>query len=266
LALGGALLAALGLVGHCGQRRLLYFPARESLADATQRAASSRLEPWRSATGELLGWRGAHPSGRCDARALVLHGNAGSAEARDYVRRALQAPEQSRAIEVYLMEYPGYGPRQGEPTEASLIAAANDALEELTRESEVPTLLIGESLGSAVAALATAAHPERVRGVALLTPLASVAAVARRHYPLLPTWLLRDRYRADLALTRMSVPVAFVVAGQDEITFADLGLALYTSYTGPKRLWVEANASHNGLDWSPRRTQWREVVAFLLGE
>jgi hypothetical protein len=103
-----------------------------------------------------------------------------------------------------------------------------------------------------------------VAGVVLVTPLASVPAVARRHYPFVPGFLVRDAYRADEALPRYPGPVAFLVAGRDEVTFTDLGLALHAARAGPKWLWVEERAGHNTLPYDPSDPRWRELVEFVL--
>ncbi len=110
---------------------------------------------------------------------------------------------------------------------------------------------------------AAAEAPRDVDGLLLVTPLASVPAVARRHYPFVPSFVLRDAWRADLALPRYGGAVAFVVAGSDEVVFPDLGTALHGAYPGRKRMWVEEGATHNGLDWSPGLARWREIVEFL---
>jgi pimeloyl-ACP methyl ester carboxylesterase len=243
------------------QRRLLYFPDRSDRASAEARARRLGLEPWTSAGGELLGWRLRSRGAR--GRLVVFHGNAGSALDRTYVAAALAQASPALPLDVYLAEYPGYGPRPGEPSEPALLAAAREALAEARREGTGPLLVAGESLGSAVAALAAAADPRQVDGVALVTPLASLPAVARRHYPLVPAALVRDTWRTDLALGRYRGPVAFVIAGRDEIVFADLGVALHDAYPGPKAMWVDPGATHNAVDWRPGLARWRELVEFL---
>jgi hypothetical protein len=266
LRLLGAVLAgtaALAGVAWLAQRRLLYFPDREDLARAERRARALGLEPWTDG-GELVGWRAPAP-GPARARLVVFHGNAGSALDRGYFAAAFRAALPGLPVEVLLAEYPGYGPRPGAPTEASLLAAARAALASARRGAPGPVLVAGESLGSAVAALAAAADPGAVDGLLLVTPLASVPAVARRHYPLVPGFALRDRWRADLALPGYGGPVAFLVAGADEIVFADLGRALHDAYPGPKRLWLDEGASHNGVAWDPALPRFREMLAFLVG-
>jgi pimeloyl-ACP methyl ester carboxylesterase len=256
-AAAGALLALAWLL----QRRLLYFPDREDRATAEARARRLGLAPWIGARGELLGWRLRTPGAR--GRLVVFHGNAGSALDRTYVAAALTLASPALPLDVYLAEYPGYGPRPGAPSEHALVAAAAEALAAARAEGTGPLLVAGESLGSAVAALAAAAAPDSVSGLLLVTPLASVPAVARRHYPLVPAALVRDAWRTDRALGRYRGPVAFVVAGRDEVVFADLGIGLHDAYRGPRRLWVDPGATHNTIDWSPGAARWREIVEFL---
>lgn len=257
-----AVLAGLGLLAFLAQRRLLYFPSRQAPAQAERAARRLGLEPWTEG-GRFLGWRSPAPGGAPRGRVLVFHGNAGSALDRVYVRDVLQAPGLP-PLEVILVEYPGYGPRPGAPGEGALVEAALEAVG-LARRDGAPLLLWGESLGSAVASLAAAAAPGSVDGLALVTPLASVPAVASRHYPFLPSALVRDTFRADLALPRHPGPAAFLVAGRDEVVFPDLSRSLFDAFPGRKRLWLEEGAGHNTLDYDPRLPRWREMVAFLLG-
>jgi hypothetical protein len=256
-----AALAAVLFLLWLAQRRLLYFPQRSERAADERRARSLGLEPWTDPGGGLLGWRARHRDG-ARGRLVVLHGNAGSALDRSYFVAALASAAPSLPLDVYLVEYPGYGARPGSPSQASLVSAARAAIAAARREGPGPLLLAGESLGSAVAAIAAAEGPG-VDGLLLVTPLASVPAVARRHYPFVPALVHRDAYRADLALPRWGGRVAFLVAGRDEVVFADLGRALFDAYPGSKRLWLEDGATHNALDWRPDLPRWREVVEFL---
>ena len=106
------------------QRRLLYFPERHELEPATTAARRYGLEPW-SADGQFLGWRSASPAQPARAVLLVLHGNAGSALDRTYFRDVFQA---AGPVDVVLLEYPGYGPRLGTPSQQSLVTACSDAV------------------------------------------------------------------------------------------------------------------------------------------
>jgi uncharacterized protein len=216
--------------------------------------------PWRDAGGTLRGWRAA-PRGAVRARVLVLHGNAGSALDRVYYPAALLP----RGLTVALLEYPGYGARPGAPAEASLAAAAVEAVEELAAEGPEPVWLLGESLGSGVAARAARLRPDRVRGLILVTPFARLSDVARHHYPFLPGFLLRDRWAPLDDLATFPGPTAVLVAGRDEVVGADEGRILFAGLSGAKRLWEQPQADHNDLDLRAQHPWWDEVVAFLAG-
>jgi len=129
--------------------------------------------------------------------------------------------------------------------------------------SHKPILLVGESLGRVVASIVGSRQRDAVRGMLLVTPFPNLAVLAQQHYPRLPAWFLRDRFRADEALANFPGPVSFLIAGQDAIAHPGLGLAFFDGYPGTKRLWVEANAGHNSIACSPNRTLWREIPAFL---
>jgi uncharacterized protein len=238
------------------QRRLLYFPRRETEQAALERAARLGLAPWRDRHGILLGWRGTS-SGRV-ARMLVLHGNAGSALDRALYAGALG----KQGVEVTILEYPGYGPRVGSPSIGSLTGAALEAVRELSLEGKEPVWLLGESLGSGVAGRVVASGAV-VDGLVLVTPFARLVDVVKRHYPILPSSLLRDRYEPAADLASFKGPSVLILAGEDEVVGVEQGRRLFAALGGRKRLIVQAGATHNGLDLEPGEALWREAVAFL---
>lgn len=253
---------ALCLLAFVFQRDLMYFPERASETALLVQARRVGLQPWRDGKGALLGWRAPHPKVGA-GRVLAFHGNAGSAVQRAYLARGLQGPEVLPAWDVYILEYPGYGPRPGAPREDRLVAAGLEALDTLVAEGRRPTVLLGESLGSGVAARCAAARPGAVDGLLLVTPLTSMADVAAVHYPFLPRFLVRDRFDAAGVLGGVRAPLALMVAERDEVIPAALGRRLFEDYAGPKRLWSAPGAGHNSWDASPGNPLWREVSAFL---
>ncbi|MDP1692980.1 MAG: alpha/beta hydrolase [Burkholderiaceae bacterium] len=132
-----------------------------------------------------------------------------------------------------------------------------------------PLLLVGESLGAAVAAAAAVANPQRrelTAGLLLITPWDRLAQVGAHHYPWLPVkWMLRDEYDTQARLAGFDRPVLVAVAERDSIVPARFGRALHAGLAGPKRLVVIEAADHN--DWTDRVDAgwWRAAVAFALG-
>ena len=243
------------------QRQLIYFPQVEPEDKLLRVAAAAGLQPWRDSSDALIGW---HTESANDQskRVLVFHGNAGYALHRDYYAAGFLA--QGQYWDVYLFEYPGYGARTGAPSEVDIKAAARHALELLLSHDARPVYLVGESLGSGVASYLASQFPEQVAGMLLVTPFTSLTDVASHHYRFLPVGaLLSERYDAQEALSHYRGPVAFLLAGSDEIVPTPLGQTLYEGYPGPKWLRVEPGAGHNSLNFFPRADWWREATAFL---
>lgn len=259
LAWGFGAYAALCLVAFLLQRRMMYFPERGPEAEAIRQAAQMGLAPWRDGSGRLLGWRraaGAHSR----PRILLLHGNAGDALDRAGYLPVLEAA----GFEGVLLEYPGYGPRDGAPSERALVADGRAALRRLNAEGPGPVFLLGESLGSGVAVQVATAEPGAVAGLLLVTPFARMTEVASRHYPLLPLrLLLRDRWDSLGAIRGYPGPVALVLAGRDEVVGAAQGRRLAAAVPGPVFVREAPWADHNGLPLEPGQPPWPELLDFL---
>ncbi len=254
----------LALVGCASfQRKLIYFPSRASEQTLLAAAREAGLEPWRDEAGALIGWFSRPPRGNVTARFLVFHGNAGYAVHRAHYATGFMA---AANCDVFILEYPGYGSRPGAPSQQSLIEAGEAALRLLKKQDRAPVFLVGESIGSGVAAGVAARAPESVSGMILITPLSRLTDVAGYHFPYLPVrWLLTDRYPAIEWLQEYHGPLAVTVAEDDEVIPNRFGRQLYESYAGPKRLWVKAGM-HNTVYDSLDAPWWREVVGFVIHE
>jgi hypothetical protein len=240
------------------QRRLMYFPDRAREPEALRVARGSGLQPWRDSAGSLIGWRAQRPA--ASSRVLVLHGNAGSGLDRGYYLPLLGTP----ANEVILFEYPGYGPRPGQPSEAVLVAAAEQALLQLKTEAPGPIWLLGESLGSGVACAVAARRPADIAGLILVTPFARMTEVAAWHYPYLPVrLLLRDRWDNLAALRSFAGEVLLVLAGQDEVVGVHQGRKLAEGLGSRARTRCQEQAGHNSLDLRPGAAPWPEIRAWM---
>jgi pimeloyl-ACP methyl ester carboxylesterase len=251
LALPLLLYGALCAFVFANQESLL-FPGRPAPFEAERaEAARDGLAPWTGPDGAFWGWKRTREG--ASTRVLVIHGNGGSAWERASYGDLF--PE----ADLYLLEYPGYGARPGRPTRASLREAAAWALASLPG----PATVVGESLGTGLAAELAAAEPGRVRALLLVTPYDRLLSVARHHYPYLPGFLLRHDLDTAAALSRFPGAVAVVLAGRDEVIPPELGRRAYEAAMGPKGLWTQAEAGHNTVDLRPGSPSMREVTAFL---
>jgi pimeloyl-ACP methyl ester carboxylesterase len=166
-------------------------------------------------------------------------------------------------VSVYVLEYPGYGARPGNPSQDAFLAAAAEALAGIP--ADIPVILLGESIGTGVASATASAHPDRVAGLLLLTPFDSLANVAQHHYPLLPVrWIMRDQYPSQEWLKKFRGPIAIILAEDDTIVPAKFGQKLHDTYAGPKKLIIADQADHNDLLHTLPPSAWQEALNFLL--
>ena len=204
------------------------------------------------------------------ATVVVFHGNGGTALQRGYYVEALRA----RQLRVVLAEYPAYGWRSGEVSEAELVADARRLLERVHEAFGGPLVVWGESLGAGVAAAAVRqlADADRrggvpVDAVILVTPWDTLPNAASAAYPWLPVrGLLRDRYDSLANLSAFEGRVAVLVAERDAVIPAERGLALHAGLSVEKRLWTFPGAGHNSWPSEPGAGWWDEVIAFVLPE
>jgi len=244
------------LIITAAQRRMIYFPTRLQAAPAERWAAEVQLRPWTNATGQVIGWQ--RLISNSVGRVLVFHGNAGCAIDRDFYANRLQAAE---PLDVYLVEYPGYGSRDGEPTQESILNAAREALALL--KSKGPLFVLAESLGTGAASYLAGSSPQDLAGLILIAPYNNFTAAAQAHMPIFPVrWMLKDKFPSDAYLESYRGPVAVLLAGRDEVIPSRLGRKLYEGYIGPKKLWEYPRATHNSVALADANI-WREILAFL---
>jgi pimeloyl-ACP methyl ester carboxylesterase len=246
------------LVAGCAwQRKLLYFPTRLTPAGASQLAAQEGFVPWQNLSGEIIGWRipaAATPTGSV----LIVHGNGGCALNRGYIARPIH---EAGPLEVFVLEYPGYGARAGSSSKTSWLQAGEEAYALLPKHR--PVYVVSESLGTGVAAHLAKLHPKEVAGMVMFVPYDSLPSLAQSRMPLLlPYFFLVDRFNPARWMNDYRGPVKFVLAGRDEIIPPKFGQRLFDGYAGPKLLQNFPDASHNEVAEQPPEW-WREVFNSL---
>jgi pimeloyl-ACP methyl ester carboxylesterase len=214
------------------QRSMLYFP--------THAAVSSRLTQWGDGD-RTIGYCREVPNAH--AIWLMLYGNAGQAADRDYALRCL-----SERDSLYVLEYPGYGAREGSPSLGSMNRAASEAYQLLrSRNPSTPVCVLGESIGSGPAC-ALARETNAPDKIVLVVPFDSLANVASGHFPFLPVRLmLHDAWDNVESLRHYRGPVQIFGAIDDVIIPIKHARALarhvptaqFTAITGGHNDWSE---------------------------
>jgi uncharacterized protein len=162
---------------------------------------------------------------------------------------------------VYLLEYPGYGGREGRFSEKALNESALAAVDLLHTPGR-SLWLVGQSLGSGVACAVVREKPQAVAAVILLTPFRSFFETAASHAPIYPVeWLMRTRFDSAENLQSYPGPVAFFLCQRDSKIPFDQAQRFFQEYAGQKRLWIEPEKDHDAS--ALVLSEWPNVVEWI---
>ncbi|MBI2715865.1 MAG: alpha/beta hydrolase [Rhizobiales bacterium] len=250
----GGLLALMYLF----QRSLMYFPDTTRYAPAAAGLPQAAEVTLVSADGErLIAWhvppRGPKPV------VLYFQGNAGASNLRAERFAWLTAD----GTGLLALSYRGYGGSSGKPTEDGLIRDALAAYDfAAARYPAKRIVLWGESLGTAIA-IALAAE-RTVGGVMLDAPFTSAAAIGAAAYPFAPVrWLIKDKFRSDQRIARVSAPLLVLHGERDRVIPIRFGERLFALAREPKRMVRFPNGEHADLDGHGAPKVVKEFLAEL---
>jgi uncharacterized protein len=223
------------------QDRLVYFPAYT--LSVTPRTLGIDHEDVSLATDDgvnLHGWF--IPATTARATVLFLHGNGGNISHRldkiDIFRRL--------GLNVFIVDYRGYGKSGGKPSETGTYRDARTAWNYLTRTRAIPEsriVIYGESLGGAVALNLAREHPPRA--LIMDSSFLSMPDLGAELYPWLPVrWLTRFHYDSMSLIPQVRVPILIIHSRGDDIVPFHHGQRLFAAANEPKR-FLEIEGSHN---------------------
>jgi uncharacterized protein len=241
------------------QRRLIYFPNHFTSEQVDYLAEAADLERWRDPWGQAIGLKRMSPDQPAIGQVLIVYGNGSwSGGCVGYANDM----QNVAALDVFILEYPGYADRPGSPSQKTLFQAADQALQLLPVNP--PIYLLGESLGSGVAAYLGGTQPDKIAGMILLSPYDRLANVAQQRMPFLPVrWMLIDQFPSEDYLRSYHGSIGIMIDGRDFVVPPAFGQRLYDGYTGPKRLWEFPGGSHITI-MKPKPQFWGEVLDFWM--
>ena len=238
------------------QRDLLYHPPLVNPAVYERMGLQTGMVRWQNAAGQNIGWKKLSSTQPSHGQVMITYGNGGSALGCYHYVDTMQRT----GMDVYVLEYPDYADRSGSPSQASFFQAAEEGFSMLP--TNPPTYLLGESLGTGVAAYLAGTHPTQIGGVVLLAPYNKLVDVAQAHFPQFPVRLLLiDRFNSAWYLEKYHGPVAILTGTADRVVPERFGLRLFTGYGGAKKLWEFPGADHGDV-FGHFGEKWPEIKAF----
>ncbi len=186
---------------------------------------------------------------------IIAHGNASRVE--DW--EAVIGPALRMGMAVLLVEYPGYGRSEGQPSQQSIQQAFEAAYDFYTAMEGIDSnrvVYLGRSLGGGV--VCQLSRTRRANALILVSTFTSLKAFAPGYG--VPAFLLRDTYDSVNALREFGGPV-FVIHGSEDRTIPVAHARALRELKAVVR-YKEYQSHHNNTppDWSDF---WSQIELFL---
>ncbi len=194
---------------------------------------------------------------------LFFHGNAGNISHRVDNLRLFH---QHLGVSVFIIDYRGYGKSVGKASEKGTYADARGALSWLHANGWDNDRIIyfGRSLGAAVATqLATEETPA---GLVLESSFTSIAAMGRKHNPILYLlfgWLIQSHYDTLAKIDQINTPLLLFQGTKDAIVTPVMAEQLFARAGQPKTLHLIEGAGHNDTLSHQQDKYWQAWHDFI---
>lgn len=190
---------------------------------------------------EIHGWycRAENPK----AVVLYCHGNGGNLAGR---ASTLQLLQDKTGVSVLIFDYRGYGRSQGKATVAGAFAdarAARTELAKLAKVNETDIVLMGRSLGGAIAIQLAADAPPR--GLIVENSFSSLREVASEHFPKLAWLVPKNKLNSAQAISEIRCPLLQSHGDADRVISYESGRRLFAAAKHPKHFVTLRGIGHN---------------------
>ncbi|HUK62253.1 MAG TPA: alpha/beta family hydrolase, partial [Dongiaceae bacterium] len=158
------------------------------------------------------------------------------------VLREFQPP----GVALLAVEFRGYGPSTGTPTVAATERDVEAVWRWLAARPELDStrvVVYGRSVGSGPATLLASSHA--VTGLILESPFTSLRAMARVHYPFLPSALAGTRFDNLARITHTRCPVLVIHGDRDGVIPTEEGREIARAAGARAEFWAIPGADHN---------------------
>jgi uncharacterized protein len=238
-----------GYVGLLGllmffENRLIYVPTTAAQHWEKKPAGVEDVELTSADGTRLHAWW--YPGQDAKQTVLYCHGNAGNLSHRG---PAMLILGDKLDASVLIIDYPGYGKSEGQPTEQGCYAAADAAYSWLTDKKNIAPkkiVLYGASLGGGV--VTDLASRKEHRALVLIKTFSSLPDVASDLYWWLPMpthLLMRNQMNSVSKIKQVHGPVFIAHGTADRLIPYAHGQRLYDAANQPKRFVSIPGGEHN---------------------
>ena len=241
---GVGVYAALSLYVYLMQSRMIFYPdisGRELVSTPENIGLTYQDVEFVSEDNiKLHGWF--IPDENAKGTVLFFHGNAGNISHRlDSI-----ALFHRLQLNVFIIDYRGYGKSEGKITEKGTYLDAEAAWNYLNQTQGINAkqiIIFGRSLGASIASKLASKHTPAA--LIIESGFTSVASMGQRFYPFLPIrWLTYFKYDTREYVKNISCPVMVAHSKDDEMIPYEEGLEIFAAAPEPKQ-FLEMRGGHN---------------------
>ena len=242
------------------ERKMIYYPTAE--LEITPAALGLQYEDvflTASDGVKLHGWF--IPCAGARGTLFFLHGNAGNISHR--VDNAARL--HNKGMNVFILDYRGYGLSEGKPAEKGLYLDAEAGHAYLHTRGDLDReriAVFGRSLGGAVAVDLCARR--NCKRLILESTFSSTADMARELFPWLPVGrFLTERFDSVGKIGKVKGPLLQFHGTRDEVVPFKLGQKLHQAAPGPKEFIPIRGAGHNDTYEKGGEAYFEKIRDFL---
>jgi len=225
--------------------------------------------------GDLEIWtaqsRRAKQQGRADLFILRFYGNADRADRWPAVEAGMW---KDRAVEIWGMNYPGFGGSTGPARLTRIGPAAVTAFDAVRVEAaDAPIVAFGSSIGVTATLHVAASRPAEIAGLILHNP-PPLREVILRQFGWWNLWLLAGPVALQIPrdldcianARAIRAPAIFLLAERDEIVPARFHRLVVQAYAGEKRVIELRGAHHNDPIEGDALKDLNDALDWMLGK
>ncbi len=188
---------------------------------------------------KINGWFIRHPQAK--STFLYFHGNAGNMTHRLEKIQMFH----KLGLNIFIIDYRGYGKSEGQPTEKGVYRDARAAYDYLLSRKDIDLKKIiayGDSLGGVVAV--DLAIQRSVACLIVDSSFSSGADIAKDIFPFVPSMILTTKMDSKKKVKAITIPKLFIHSVNDEIIPFYLGERLFQAASEPKQ-FLKITGGHN---------------------
>ena len=198
-------------------------------------------------------------SDRTKGLIFYLHGNAGSINSWGDIAGTYTAMN----YDLLLLDYRGYGKSEGSITnQEELFDDLQTAYDTIrSRYDENKIIVLGYSIGTGPAAKLASTNSPKL--LILQAPYYNLSDLMRRTYPIIPTFLLKYKFRTDEFIKGCKMPVVIFHGDRDEVIYYQSSLKLKELMKNTDTVITLKGQGHNGItDNSDYKSAIKKILAF----